>query len=52
MNAVRQAVAYTETGVTYDIAAHAGSLLQKMPESAEKPSDTAADVPQNDGAAD
>lgn len=29
MNAVRQAVAYTETGVTYDIAAHVGSLLQK-----------------------
>ena len=52
MNAVRQAVAYTETGVTYDIAAHAGSLLQKMPESAERPSDAAADVSQNDGAAD
>ena len=49
MNAVRQAVAYTETGVTYDIAAHAGSLLQKTPDTAEKPAETA---PAADGAAD
>ena len=49
MNAVRQAVAYTETGVTYDIAAHAGSLLQKTPDTAEKPAETA---PASDGAAD
>ena len=54
MNAVRQAVAYTETGVTYDIAAHAGSLLQKATDTAEKPTETApaADAPAADGAAD
>ena len=54
MNAVRQAVAYTETGVTYDIAAHAGSLLQKTPDTAEKPAETApaADAPAADGDAD
>ena len=53
MNAVRQAVAYTETGVTYDIAAHAGSLLQKTDDAAEKaPAAAPAEKkPETDGAA-
>ena len=35
MNAVRQAVAYIDTGIIYDIAAHTGSLLKKTEEKPE-----------------
>lgn len=39
MNAARQAVAYIETGVIYDIAAHTGSLLKKTTETPENATD-------------